>query len=116
MLYHVQLCSRRRRGGLTYRRTTRQCRRVFSRIPTLELVATTPGAALLRRVDHTAAGRGAWRVIACPKRRSYVVEHRPNRSRLIVYYGTRTERSCEDAEEQATALCAAVNALKVKRI
>jgi hypothetical protein len=33
-----------------------------------------------------------------------------------VYYGTRTERTREDAEEHATALCAVLNALKAKRI
>jgi hypothetical protein len=32
-----------------------------------------------------------------------------------VYYGTRTERTQEDAEIQAMALCAVLNALKAKR-
>ncbi|MEO7456782.1 MAG: hypothetical protein ABIY52_11005 [Gemmatimonadaceae bacterium] len=32
-----------------------------------------------------------------------------------VYYGTRTKRTQEDAETQATALCAILNALKAKR-
>lgn len=35
---------------------------------------------------------------------------------MIVYYGTRTERTLEDAEQQATALCAVLNALRAKRV
>lgn len=77
---------------------------------------TSPSASALRRVDCTAPGRGAWRVLARPERRSFVVEHRRTKSHLIVYYGTRTERTREDAEEQATALCAVLNALKAKRV
>lgn len=70
----------------------------------------------LRRVDCTSPGRGAWRVIARPERRSYLIEHRRTESQLVVYYGTRTERTRENAEEQATALCAVLNALKAKRV
>jgi hypothetical protein len=70
----------------------------------------------LRRVDCTDPGRGAWRVLARPRRRAYLIEHRRTRSRLTIYYGTRTERTREDAEQQATAVCAVLNALKAKRV
>jgi hypothetical protein len=55
-------------------------------------------------------------VLARPRRRSYLVEHRRTKSRLTIYYGTRTERTREDAEQQATAVCAVLNALKAKRV
>ena len=70
----------------------------------------------LCRVDCTAPGRGAWKVTARPERRCYVVEHRRTRSKQVIYYGTRTQRTAEDAEVHATALCAVLNALKAKRI
>jgi hypothetical protein len=70
----------------------------------------------LHCVDCTDPGRGAWRVLARPKRRCYLVEHRRTLSRLTVYYGTRTERTVEDAEQHATAVCAVLNALKAKRV
>jgi hypothetical protein len=45
------------------------------------------------------------------------VNIRHNRSGYVhrVYYGTRTKRTQEDAEVQATAMCALLNALKAKR-
>ena len=70
----------------------------------------------LRRVDCTEPGRGAWRVFPRPERRCFLIEHRRTRSRLTVYYGTRTERTRKSAEEHAVAVCAVLNALKAKRI
>lgn len=70
----------------------------------------------LRRVDCTAPGRGAWRVIARPERRCYQVRHQRSASKHTIYYGTRTERTRETAEEYAIALCAVLNVLKEKRI
>jgi len=69
----------------------------------------------LRRVDCTTPGKGPWRVIPRPERRCYIVEHRRTKSRHVIYYGTRTERTIEDAEVHSTALCAVLNALKAKR-
>jgi hypothetical protein len=43
------------------------------------------------------------------------VRHARTRSTHTIFYGTRTERTREDAEEYATALCAVLNALKAKR-
>lgn len=70
----------------------------------------------LHRVDCTDPGGGPWRVLPRPKRRCFLVEHRRTRSRLTVYYGTRTERTVEDAEAHAIAVCAVFNALKAKRV
>jgi hypothetical protein len=70
----------------------------------------------LRRVDCTEPGRGQWRVLPRPKRRCFLVEHRRTRSRLTVFYGTRTERTLEDAEVHAVAMCAVLNALVAKRV
>jgi hypothetical protein len=70
----------------------------------------------LRRVDCTEPGRGPWKILPRPEERSYQVQHRRTRSTLTIYYGTRTERTREDAEEQATAVCAVLNALKAKRM
>ena len=69
----------------------------------------------LRRLDCTEPGRGPWRVVPDIRNRSINIRH--VRSRFIhrVYYGTRTERTQEEAEMQATALCAVLNALKAKR-
>ena len=52
-----------------------------------------------------------------PDIRNRSINIRHVRSRFIhrVYYGTRTERTQEEAETQATALCAVLNALKSKR-
>jgi len=47
--------------------------------------------------------------------RSINVRHSKSRYIHRVYYGTRTERTQEDAEAQAMALCAVLNALKAKR-
>ncbi len=76
----------------------------------------SPAPVSLERVDCTAPGRGAWHVSAHPERRCYVVEHRRTASKHVVFYGTRTERTREDAEAHATALCAVLNALKAKRV
>lgn len=70
----------------------------------------------LRRVDCTEPGRGAWRVIARPERRCYDVRHQRTASKHTIFYGTRTERTREDAEQYATALCALLNVLKEKRV
>jgi hypothetical protein len=81
-------------------------------------MATRPAARTtdLRRVDCTEPGRGPWRVIGRPERRCYQVRHQRTASKHTIYYGTRTERTREDAEEYAIALCALLNALKEKRI
>ena len=79
-------------------------------------MAPSDSLAALRDVDCTDRGRGPWSVFHRPARRSFLVEHRRTRSRLIVFYGTRTERTVEDAEVHATALCAVLNALKAKRV
>lgn len=75
-----------------------------------------PSSLTLSRVNCTEPGRGPWSVLARPKRRCYVIMHRRTKSKMIVYYGTRTERTLEDAEQQATALCAVLNALRAKRV
>ncbi len=77
---------------------------------------TTSQGSALDRVDCTAPGRGAWSVLAQPERRAFVIEHRRSASTHTVFYGTRTERTRAMAEEQATALCAVLNALKAKRV
>jgi hypothetical protein len=70
----------------------------------------------LKRVDCTDVGRGAWRLVPLPERRCFLVRHQRTGSKHTVFYGTRTERTVEDAAEQATALCAVLNALKAKRV
>jgi hypothetical protein len=77
---------------------------------------SSPASPSLRRVDCTQPGRGPWRLLARPERRCYQVRHQRTRSLHTIYYGTRTERTREAAEEQATAMCAVLNALKAKRI
>lgn len=69
----------------------------------------------LFRVHCTAFGHGAWRLRLRPDRRCYQVRHQRTGSMYTVYYGTRTERTVENPEKQATALCAVLNALKAKR-
>lgn len=55
-------------------------------------------------------------MIARPERRCYQVRHQRSASKHTIYYGTRTERTRETAEEYAIALCAVLNVLKEKRI
>ena len=69
----------------------------------------------LRRFDCTAPGRGPWKVIPDLKNRAVIVRHSKSRFAHKVYYGTRTQRTEEDAQIQATAICALLNALKSKR-
>ena len=69
----------------------------------------------LRRLDCSTPGRGPWRVVPDIRNRSINVRHARSRFIHRVYYGTRTERTQEQAETQATALCAVLNALKAKR-
>ena len=69
----------------------------------------------LRRLDCTTPGRGPWRVVPDIRNRSINVRHQRSRYIHRVYYGTRTERTQEEAEAQATALCAVLNILKAKR-
>lgn len=70
----------------------------------------------LRRFDLTDPGRGPWKTDIDIANRA--VNARNTKTRFIhpVYYGTRTNRTIEDAETQATALCAVLNFLKAKRI
>ena len=69
----------------------------------------------LRTFDCTNPGRGQWKTILDVRNRAVLV--RNTRSRFVhkVYYGTRTERTEEEALVQATAICALMNALKAKR-
>jgi hypothetical protein len=69
----------------------------------------------LRRLDCTDPGRGPWKVVPDIANRSINLRHRKSGYIHRVYYGTRTERTQEDAETQATAMCALLNALKAKR-
>lgn len=74
-----------------------------------------PVAPDLRRLDCTNPGRGPWIVIPDLANRSINLRHKKSAYVHRVYYGTRTERTQEDAETQATAMCAVLNALKAKR-
>jgi len=47
--------------------------------------------------------------------RAINIQHKRSKFIHRVYYGTRTERTEEDAMIQATALCAVLNAVKAKR-
>ena len=69
----------------------------------------------LRRLDCSTAGKGPWKIVVEPKRRRVRVVRRGNTSTYTIFYGTRTERTVEDAEQYATAMCAVLNALKAKR-
>ena len=60
-------------------------------------------------------GRGSWKVLVEPESRRVRVRHARTRSAHTIFYGTRTERTKEDAETYATALCALLNALKERR-
>ncbi len=50
-----------------------------------------------------------------PEKRRVRIRNSRSKSVYVVYYGTRTERTLEDAERHATALCATLNALRAKR-
>ena len=90
---------------------------IYSRLTLSEhLMASAMHSPSLRRVNCTEPGRGPWHVLARPERRCYLVQHRRTKSRHTVFYGTRTERTGEEAESHATALCAVLNALKAKRV
>jgi hypothetical protein len=69
----------------------------------------------LRRLDCTNPGRGPWKVVPDIRNRSINVRHQRSRYIHRVYYGTRTDRTQEEAEAQAVALCAILNLLKAKR-
>jgi hypothetical protein len=69
----------------------------------------------LRRFDCTDPGRGPWKVIPDLRNRAMLAKHSKSGFAHKVYYGTRTKRTEEDAQIQATALCALLNALKAKR-
>jgi hypothetical protein len=69
----------------------------------------------LRRVNCAEPGKGAWRLLIEPERRRVRVRHSWTKSTYTVFYGTRTQRTREDAEVLATALCATLNALKTRR-
>ncbi len=70
----------------------------------------------LTRVDCTEPGKGPWKVDIRPESRCYQVANPRTKSKHVIFYGTRTERTMEDAEAHATALCAILNALKAKRV
>lgn len=69
----------------------------------------------LDRLDCSAPGRGAWKVLVEPESRRVRVRHNRTASAYTIFYGTRTERTRDDAETYATAMCAVLNALKAKR-
>ena len=69
----------------------------------------------LRRLDCTDPGRGPWKVVPDLRNRAVLVKNARSGYAHKVYYGTRTNRTLEDAEIQAIALCAVLNALKAKR-
>lgn len=69
----------------------------------------------LKRLDCTNPGRGPWKVVPDIRNRSINVRHQRSRYIHRVYYGTRTDRTQEEAEMQAVALCAILNLLKAKR-
>jgi hypothetical protein len=69
----------------------------------------------LSRLDCTNPGRGPWKVVPDIRNRSINVRHQRSRYIHRVYYGTRTDRTQEEAEAQAVALCAILNLLKAKR-
>lgn len=69
----------------------------------------------LRRLDVTNAGRGPWKVVPDLSNRAILVKNGRSGYSHKVYYGTRTKRKLEDAEVQAVAMCAILNALKAKR-
>ncbi len=69
----------------------------------------------LRRLDCTNPGRGPWKVVPDIGNRSINIRHARNGHVHRVYYGTRTKRTQEDAEAQATAMCAVLNVFKAKR-
>lgn len=70
----------------------------------------------LKRLDCTVVGRGPWKVVPDISNRAILVKNSKSGFGHKVYFGTRTERTQEDAEIQATALCAILNLLKAKRV
>ena len=69
----------------------------------------------LRRVDCTNPGKGPWKVGQDVSNRAVLVKNTRSGFSHKVYYGTRTTRTQDDAEQQATAMCAILNLLKAKR-
>ena len=69
----------------------------------------------LRRVDCTNPGKGPWKVAQDVSNRAVLVKNSKSGFSHKVYYGTRTKRTQDDAEMQATAMCAILNLLKAKR-
>ena len=69
----------------------------------------------LKRLDCTNPGKGPWKVVADLSNRAVLVKNGRSGYSHKVYYGTRTKRTLEDAEVQAVAMCAILNALKAKR-
>ena len=69
----------------------------------------------LRRLNCTDPGRGPWSLRLDVANRAINIQHKRSKFIHRVYYGTRTERTEEDAMIQATALCAVLNAVKAKR-
>ncbi len=69
----------------------------------------------LKRLDCTNPGKGPWKMVPDLSNRAVLVKNGRSGYSHKVYYGTRTRRTLEDAEVQATAMCAILNALKAKR-
>jgi hypothetical protein len=70
--------------------------------------------AQLNRLNCTEVGRGPWGVAPDIANRCVLVRNMKNAFVHRVYYGTRTGRTLDDAEQLATALCAVLNTMKVK--
>lgn len=70
----------------------------------------------LDKLDCTNIGKGPWKTVPDLANRAVLVRNSKSGFSHKVYYGTRTERTEEDAERQAVALCAVLNALKAKRV
>jgi hypothetical protein len=69
----------------------------------------------LSQLDCTNPGKGPWQVVDDVTNRSVNLRHRTTRFVHRVYYGTRTQRTQDQATQQATALAALLNVLKAKR-
>jgi hypothetical protein len=70
----------------------------------------------LQKLNCKVTGKGPWGMTPDTDTRSVIVRNLRNGFAHRVYYGTRTGRTLEGAEELATALCAILNALKAKSI
>jgi hypothetical protein len=75
-----------------------------------------PTTVSLSRLNCTVPGRGPWHLTSDPAARRVIVKNSRSGAKHVVFYGTRTKRTREDAERHATALCAVLNALKARSL